>query len=293
MPNLKDIRRRIGSVKSTQKITRAMKMVAAARLRRAQERIDQFRAYADLTSSILAEVSAGATAEDHPLLERREVNNRLILEITSDRGLCGAFNGNLNRMVEEAVKEGDPKPELALIGRKANDYFRVRDVTVREYYATVFDDPSYATAARIASELAELYVKGEIDQIDLAFNEMVSMISQKPTIRTLLPVEVPEKQGDDEEEADEELGPVGFIFEPDRGELLGKLLPMYVEVQVYRALAESMAAEHAARMTAMDNATNNAADMIDHLTLVYNRARQSAITAELMDIVGGAEALSE
>ena len=154
MPNLKDIRRRICSVKSTQKITRAMKMVAAARLRRAQERIDQFRAYADLTSSILAEVSAGATAEDHPLLERREVNNRLILEITSDRGLCGAFNGNLNRMVEEAVKEGDPKPELALIGRKANDYFRVRDVTVREHYATVFDDPSYATAAGIASELA-------------------------------------------------------------------------------------------------------------------------------------------
>jgi F-type H+-transporting ATPase subunit gamma len=292
MPNLKDIRRRIGSVKSTQKITRAMKMVAAARLRRAQERIDQFRAYADLTSSILAEVSAGATAEDHPLLERREVENRLILEITSDRGLCGAFNGNLNRMVEEAVKEGDPKPELALIGRKAADYFRNRDATVREHYRGVYEDPSYATAARIASELAELYVKGEIDQIDLAFNEMVSMISQKPAIRTLLPVEVPEKQ-DEEEGGGEGLRPVGFIFEPDRGELLGKLLPMYVEVQVYRALAESIAAEHAARMTAMDNATNNAADMIDHLTLVYNRARQSAITAELMDIVGGAEALSE
>lgn len=291
MANLKDIRRRIGSVKNTQKITRAMKMVAAARLRRAQERINKFRAYADLTSSILAEISAGASAGDHPLLERREVENRLILEITSDRGLCGAFNGNLNRAVEDAVKEaGDPKPRLSFIGRKGADYFKRRDVEVREHYKGVYDDPSYATAARIASELAELYVRGELDQIDLAFNEMVSMISQKPAIRTLLPVEVPERQ---EQAAGEDLGPVGFIFEPDRSELLGKLLPMYVEVQVYRALAESIAAENAARMTAMDNATNNASDMIDHLTLVYNRARQSAITAELMDIVGGAEALSE
>jgi len=291
MPSLKDIRRRIGSVKNTQKITRAMKMVAAARLRRAQERIDKFRAYADLTSSILGEVSAGASAEDHPLLERREVNNRLILEITSDRGLCGAFNGNLNRNVEEAVKTADPKPRLSFIGRKGADYFRRREVEVREHYKGVYDDPSYATAARIASELAELYTGGQFDQIDLAYNEMVSMISQKPAIRTLLPVEMPERQ--EQESAGDALGPVGFIFEPDRAELLGKLLPMYVEVQVYRALAESIAAEHAARMTAMDNATNNAADMIEHLTLVYNRARQSAITAELMDIVGGAEALSE
>jgi F-type H+-transporting ATPase subunit gamma len=290
MANLKDIRRRIGSVKNTQKITRAMKMVAAARLRRAQERIDKFRAYAELTSSILAEVSAGASAGDHPLLERREVKHRVILEITSDRGLCGAFNGNLNRAVEDELKQADPTPELALIGRKGADYFRSREATVREHYKHVYDDPSYDTAAGIASELAELYKAGEVDQIDLAFNEMVSMISQKPTIRRLLPVEVPQQAT---EETAEDLGPVGFIFEPDRTELLGRLLPMYVEVQVYRALAESIAAEHAARMTAMDNATNNAADMIDHLTLVYNRARQSAITAELMDIVGGAEALSE
>jgi F-type H+-transporting ATPase subunit gamma len=291
MANLKDIRRRIGSVKNTQKITRAMKMVAAARLRRAQERIDKFRPYADLTSSILAEVAAGASAEDHPLLERREVEQHLILTITSDRGLCGAFNGNLNRQVEDAVRGADPTPELSLIGRKAADYFRSRDVTIREHYKQVYEDPSYDTTAAIASELAELYVSGAVDRIDLAFNEMASMISQKPVIKQLLPVELPAREGS--EDGGEGLGPVGFIFEPDRGELLGRLLPMYVEVQIYRALAESMAAEHAARMTAMDNATNNAADMIDHLTLVYNRARQSAITAELMDIVGGAEALSE
>jgi F-type H+-transporting ATPase subunit gamma len=290
MPNLKDIRRRIGSVKNTQKITRAMKMVAAARLRRALDRIEKFRAYADLTSSILAEVSAGAAAEDHPLLGRREVEHRLVLEISSDRGLCGGFNGNLNRAVEEVTRSADPKPELSFIGRKGADDFKRRDVAMREHYKGVYDDPSYAAAARIAAELAALYVKGEIDQIDLAFNEMVSMISQKPAIRTLLPIEVPQRLAEDAEQA---LGPVGFIFEPDRTELLGKLLPMYVEVQIYRALAESIAAEQAARMTAMDNATNNAADMIEHLTLVYNRARQSAITAELMDIVGGAEALSE
>ncbi len=290
MANLKAIRRRIGSVKNTQKITRAMKMVAAARLRKAQETVESFRSYADLTSTILTEVAEGATADDHALLERRDTKKSLLLVICSDRGLCGGFNGNLFRDIFKYVQETEPAPAISIIGRKASDYFERRPVTIDQKYDGVYDDPSYETAAKIARELADRYAAGEIDHIQLVYNEFISMISQKPTFRQLLPVVLPEP---DEEGEDDWIVPADFIFEPDRAELLGKLLPQYVEVQVYRALIESLAAEHAARMTAMDNATKNAEEMLDHLTLVYNRARQSAITSELMDIVGGAEALND
>jgi F-type H+-transporting ATPase subunit gamma len=295
MATLKDIRRRIGSVKSTQKITRAMKMVAAAKLRKAQDRAEAFRAYADLSASILAEVAAGSTAEDHPLLERRDEPRRaLVLVIGADRGLCGGFNSNLNREIlcrlKDAAGGGGLVPELDLIGRKPRDFFARRDAVVRKFHAGVYDAPDYGTAARIARELSASYEAGELDRIDLAFNELVSMVSQKPVVKPLLPIALPEKT---DEGGGDGLRPAGFVFEPGRRELLGRLLPLYVEVQIFRALLESIAAEHAARMTAMDNATNNASDMIEHLTLVYNRARQSAITSELMDIVGGAEALGE
>jgi F-type H+-transporting ATPase subunit gamma len=288
MANLKAIRRRISSVRNTQKITRAMKMVAAAKLRRSQETMEKFRAYADLTASILSEVAAGATAEDHPLLERREPEKSLVLIICSDRGLCGGFNGNLCREVFAHVQKAEPTPAISIIGRKARDYFERRPVTIDTKYSGVYDDPGYSTAAEIARGLAKRYAEKEIDRIDLVYNEFVSMIAQKPVFRQLLPVVLPEKEAGQEGEW---IPPVDFIFEPDRAALLGELLPKYIEVQVYRALIESIAAENAARMTAMDNATKNAEEMLDHLTLVYNRARQSAITNELMDIVGGAEAL--
>jgi len=295
MPSLKDIRRRIGSVKSTQKITRAMKMVAAAKLRRAQDTMESFRSYADLTSSILAEVAAAAPADSHPLLKRRETEKALLLVITADRGLCGGFNANLNRAALLQIKEADPKPEISIIGRKAKSFFDRQDVEIQEFYADVYADPSFETAARIAREIAAKYESGEIDKIDIIYNKMISMMSQQPTVHPLLPVALPEKAEADEEEGGDkdDLEPVGFIFEPRQEELLDRLLPMYVEVEVYRAIIESIASEFAARMTAMEAATSNAQDMIDHLTLVYNRARQSAITSELMDIVGGAEALSE
>ncbi|MCP4603980.1 MAG: ATP synthase F1 subunit gamma [Proteobacteria bacterium] len=290
MANLKAIRRRITSVRNTQKITRAMKMVAAARLRKAQETVEQFRSYADLTSTILAEVAQGSSDVDHPLLKRREPKKSNVIIICSDRGLCGGFNGNLFREVHTHVEQADPTPVLSIIGRKAVDYFQHRPVTIEKRYENVYEELGYETAAKIARELADKYAAGEIDQIQLAYNEFVSMMTQRPTFRQLLPVVLPEQKS---EEDDDWVMPVDFIFEPGRDALLGRLLPQYVEVQVYRAIIESVAAEHAARMTAMDNATRNAEEMLDHLTLIYNRARQSAITSELMDIVGGAEALND
>ncbi len=289
MANLKTIRRRIQSVQNTQKITRAMKMVSAAKLRRAQERVTRFRPYADLTETVLREVARGASQKAHPLLVHRKVENAVVLLLTSDRGLCGAFNGNLCRDVFSRIAGEERHAGLVLVGKKGADFFSRRPVTVMKRYKGIYDMPVLDASKRIALELIELFASGEVDRIDLAFNEFVSVIKQQPTFRPLLPIVL--EQGE-EEDADI-LGPAGYKFEPDRRSLLAELLPRYVEVQVYRALVESVAAEQAARMTAMDSATNNAGDMIDHLTLQYNRARQSAITKELMDIVGGAEALGD
>jgi len=287
MPSLKHIRRRIGSVKSTQKITRAMKMVSAAKLRKAQETVERFRSYADATASMLAEVASDAGGEEHPLLERREVKSALLLVISSDGGLCGGFNTNLNRMVFERVKQESLPSSLALVGRKATAYFQIRPVKIAEVFQNVYSEPGYAVAVKIARRLIASYTSGEVDRIDIAYNEMLSVSSQKPTIRTLLPIELPAV----EESSDKGALAGTYTFEPNGEQLLAKILPMYVEVTVCRALLESIAAEHASRMAAMDAATTNAQEMIEHLTLVYNRARQSAITSELMDIVGGAEAL--
>jgi F-type H+-transporting ATPase subunit gamma len=287
MPSLKHIRRRIGSVKNTQKITRAMKMVAAAKLRKAQETVERFRSYSNATVSMLAEVARDAGGEEHPLLERRPVQSSLVLVISSDRGLCGGFNTNLNRMVGAHLKAQAPAPSLAIVGKKSAAYFQRRDAIIAEIFADVYSEPGYAVAARIARRLIAKYTSGEVDRIDLAYNEMLSVASQKPTIKPLLPIELPAA----EESSGKESLAGTYLFEPDGEQLLAKILPMYVEVAVCRALLESIAAEHASRMAAMDAATTNAQDMIEHLTLVYNRARQSAITSELMDIVGGAEAL--
>ena len=289
MPSLKHIRRRIASVKSTQKITRAMKMVAAAKLRKAQETVERFRSYSDATASMLAEIAADAGGEEHPLLERRTVKSALIIVISSDRGLCGGFNTNLNRMVFEHVKQETPTPALGIVGKKATAYFQRRHVEISEIFADVYSEPGYAIAAKIARRLIARYVSGEVDRIDLAYNEMISVSTQKPTVRPLLPIEMPAAA----EGGDDGKGSAAgtYLFEPGGEQLLAKILPLSVEVAVCRALLESIAAEHASRMAAMDAATTNAQDMIEHLTLVYNRARQSAITSELMDIVGGADAL--
>ena len=286
MPSLKDIRKRIASVKSTQQITKAMKMVAAAKLRRAQESIVSARPYADKMREVIGSLSLRVELDRHPLLTRREVKKREILMITSDRGLCGGYNQNLIREVVHLLREkpeGVEADQLNIIGRKGLEYFKRRDVPIRREYKNIMGDIQYKTVAEVGKDIVAAYEAGEFDELIMVYNHFRSAISQNVTVQKLLPIEpitVPE-------------GTVltDYIYEPSEREILDQLLPRYIEVQIYRAMLEALASEYGARMTAMESATNNAAEMIDRLTLDMNRARQAAITKELMEIVGGAEAL--
>jgi F-type H+-transporting ATPase subunit gamma len=287
MAALKDIRKRIGSVKSTQKITRAMKLVAGARLRKAQENIEALRPYALKTFEVLSGVAARVSPEEelHPLLARREPKKIMLVVLTSDRGLAGAFNSNICRAAYKRWKDLEAEGaevSFGVIGRKGRDYFKRRDANIQHDFVGVFEDLTSDKAGEIGRYIVDEYTSAELDACYLVYNEFKSAISQQVCIEPLLPItpmELPEDQLGD------------FIYEPSQEALLDSLLPMYVEVEIYRALLESVASEHGARMTAMDSATNNASDLIDRLTLQYNRARQAAITKELMEIIGGAEAL--
>jgi len=286
VPNLRHIRKRIVSVRGTQKITRAMKMVAAAKLRRAQENITRLRPYAIKTAEVMGTVASRVEEMDHPLLRRRDPKSIFILVLTSDKGLCGSFNTNINRRAQKFVDghraEGG-EIHLAVVGKKGLSYFRHRGYEISMEYKGVFESLSFEKAAEIARTIMGAYEKGELDASYVCYNEFKSAMRQEVIVEQLLPI-VPR------EIPPEWIG-AELIFEPGRRELLDRILPMYVEIEIYRALLESVASEHGARMTAMENATNNASDMIKNLTLVYNKARQAAITRELMDIVGGAEAL--
>ena len=286
MANLKAIRLRIGSVKNTQKITKAMKMVAAARLRRAQQNIIDLRPYAKKTMEVLASVAAQSEGHDdlHPLLETRPIQKVLLLVITSDRGLAGAFNTNVNKNVWRVKTELEAEGKevsMAVVGRKGREYLKRREANIRYTFTGVFEKLSIEKAGDIARAIVTEYEKSDLDAVYIIYNEFKSAISQKVQSDQLLPI-VP---------ADIPEGTPDFIYEPNREALLDRLLPMYVELEIYRALLESVASEHGARMTAMDNATRNASELVSKLTLVYNRARQAAITKELMEIIGGAEAL--
>ncbi|MDI6755208.1 MAG: ATP synthase F1 subunit gamma [Thermodesulfobacteriota bacterium] len=292
--SLRDIRKRISSVRSTQQITKAMKMVAAAKLRRAQESMLATRPYALKMFEVLSRLAARTTAEAHPLLDRREPKRVEVVLFTSDRGLCGAFNMNLIQRAERFLEEGKTKIEetaLSFIGRKGRDYFRRRNVVMRREYVNFFGKVDYLLAAKIGQELVQAYCEKKVDGIYLLYSEFRSAVQQRVILEKVLPI-IP-KSPAEEERAPATSGPpaVDYLYEPSEGEILDKLLPMYVEVQVYRALLESLASEYGARMTAMENATNNATEMIDKLTLIYNKARQAAITKELIEIVSGAEAL--
>jgi F-type H+-transporting ATPase subunit gamma len=286
LPNTRDLVRRIQSVKGTQQITKAMKMVAAAKLRRAQEAITEARPWADTLSHVLANV-ASRTEFSHPLLEAHEGDRTWLVVISSDKGMCGSFNANLMRSIEkDLLAERWPEVELAVVGRKASDYFRSRRwprvIDERETMTNL----TAADGPRLGRQFIEAFTSGEVDSVWLAYNSFVNMIRQDVTVARLLPLEPPKVE---EDEADD--SQVDYLYEPDARSLLAELLPRHVETQVQRALYDSAAAEQAARMTSMDAATRNAGDMIDALTLLYNRTRQAAITKELIEIVSGAQAL--
>lgn len=287
MPTLRDIKRRIKAVHSTSKITKAMKMVAASKFRKAQQRMFELRPYADRMNSVLSSLAGSAESEIHPLLAVRPRQNMDIIVLTSDRGLCGAFNSNILRAASKHIshlkKEGF-EVSVSAIGRKAVDYFKRRNVSLKKSWTGISGRISYANAQEIATDIIERYTNEATDEIILAYNEFKSVAAQKVVVTRLLPLASIEA-------AAETLPVFNFIYEPSKEDIFSNLLPKNVEIQVFRALLESQASEEAARMSAMENATKAANDMIDSLTLQFNKARQASITKELMDIVGGVEAL--
>lgn len=289
MATLRDIRRRIRSVESTQKITRAMKLVAAAKLRRAQERIMSARPYAVKMAELLASLVRRAEGEAHPLLVRREAARKRLVIITADKGLCGAFNSNILRASLAFLREqGETSVTLVVVGKKARDFYRRRPYQIKSEMLGFFDRLAYSHAQELAGGLMQEYLAGEVDEVHLMYNEFRSVAVQRVKREQLLPIE-PAATPDGEGEA----AAGDYIYEPSPEAILAALLPRHVTTQVYRALMESVAGEYGARMTAMEAATKNAKEMIGVLTIQYNKARQERITKELLDIVGGAEALRQ
>jgi F-type H+-transporting ATPase subunit gamma len=290
MASLIDIRRRLRSVKSTQQITKAMKMVAAAKLRRAQDRVIGARPYAKLLSNVLASVMAKAGEVEHPLLAVREEKRVIIVVMAGDRGLCGAFNTNVHRATQHLIAEHPGWTEVRVlpVGKKAIEFWRRRKYPFTEKtYSGIFAGVRYADAKEIAGQIAQEFVAEKVDAVYVVVNEFRSVLSQVVRTVRLLPLS-PEAPAAAPAAATEG---IEYIYEPDATTILAWLLPRYLEFGVYRALAESAAAEMGARMTAMDSASKNAGEMIDKLTLTYNRARQARITRELIEIVSGAAAL--
>jgi F-type H+-transporting ATPase subunit gamma len=286
---LRDIRRRITSVQKTQQITSAMRMVAAAKLRRSQDAIIAARPYAEQMFASLEEIGRRAQEPEHPLLEQREERRSLeLVVVTSDRGLCGAFNANAIKRAEAILKEREPRFDsvsLAIVGRKARDYFRRRRAGQIVETWTDLGNVEYRHAAEIAEHVSKRFTTGEVDEVVLVYNEFVSALSQVPRDVVALPL-VPERvEGDVEEAA------IPFNIEPNAETVYAVLIPNALEFNIYRVLLESQAGEHAARMTAMESATRNTEELISSLTLQFNRARQAAITKELVEIVTGAQAL--
>jgi F-type H+-transporting ATPase subunit gamma len=284
MANLRDIRTRIRSVKNTQQLTYAMKLVSATKLRRAQERILSARPYARRMLQVLNSLAARANPEGHPLLARRGDGKVELVVITADRGLCGGFNANIVKAaLEEMGRREGQQLTLTLVGKKGRDFFRRRRVSVRREMVDLFRNVTYAHAADLARELIDGYVARNLDAVYLVYNEFKSAIQQRVVTEKLLPIEQLALEG--------EGPPTDYIYEPGEKELFDRLLPKHVEIQVYRALLESAASEQGARMAAMDSATNNAADMIESLTLNMNKVRQAGITKEILEVVSGAAAL--
>ena len=293
MPSLQALRRKLASVKNTQKITKAMKMVAAAKLKRAQDRTLAARPYAHTLRRVVANLGEHASRTAHPLLHKRTGQNINLLVVTSDRGLCGAFNANIIRRAVEFLNEHSrhgKQISVSLVGRKSIDFFRRRSWPIRQEWPGVFDRLSYEHALDIGHHIIQQYNAAAFDQLYVVYNEFKSVMQQWVVVEQLLPITGLEEEGAAPEAHADIHG--SYLYEPDEHELLDTLLPKHFEVQAFRVLLESAAAEQAARMTAMDGATRNAGELIKQVTLSYNKTRQAAITKELMDIVGGAEALN-
>ena len=294
MPSLIDLRRRIRSVKNMQQITKAMKMVSAAKLRRAQEHALGSRPYAEMMGHVLANVSRAAANLDEPaelpLLDVREEKKIALILVSSDTGLAGAFNANLFRIAQRFIDEhSSAELQIEAIGRKGRDHFRRRKFNLSGEHVGIVDKPKFEEAREIAKQMIEAYSKGEVDAVYIAGNEFKSAMAPNLVLKKILPVELPKSE---EEEKQKDETQVDYIYEQPPQELLRELLPRYVEMSVYRALLESISAYHAARMTAMDAASKNAGDVIQDLTLNLNRVRQASITREIIEIVSGAAALA-
>jgi F-type H+-transporting ATPase subunit gamma len=284
MPSLRDIKRRIKSVENTQQITKAMEMVAAARLRRAQAHVEAARPYGLKMQQMLESLASAAAGLHHPLFEEREIKKRLLVVFTSDRGLCGSYNSNIIRTATQYIKDSDPgSVQLGLIGKKGADFFRRRPYPISISIPDLGGKVDLMRTRELASQITEMFQSGEVDEVRLLYTSFVSTVRYRITLERFLPVEKP----------DAESGgmPSEYIFEPDADRIFANLVPRYCVTKILQAMLESFASEHGSRMIAMGNATRNADEMIDHLTLVRNKARQAAITKELLDIVGGVEAL--
>ena len=294
MPSLQSLRRKIAAFKNTQKITKAMKMVAAAKLKRSQDRILAARPYAHKMRGVLSNLSQRVNRTSHPLLQKREGKKIEILVVTSDRGLCGGFNGNIVRKSAEFVRQCEAEGlsvNLSIIGRKGRDYFRRRSWPIRQEWTGIFDKLTFEHAIDIGGDLTENFVKGTFDELYVVYNEFKSAIQQRVIVEKLFPIDTAAEFGTAPNSTGQSTIGGSYFYEPDEGELLTALVPKHFQIQAYRILLESAAAEHGARMAAMDGATRNAGQLIKKVTLYYNKTRQAAITKELMDIVGGAEAL--
>ncbi len=292
MPTLRDIRKRLKAIQSTKKITAAMKMVAAAKMRKVQDRMMNFRPYSSRMQTVLSDLARVAERELHPLLALRMRKTVEVVVITSDKGLCGAFNANILRTAYkylEGLKHEGVQITLSTVGRKARDFFRRRGYTMRNSWVGLSGKVSYTNAQEIAANLVENYTNETFDEVIVIYNEFKSLIAQKVTMMKLLPLGVIEG----EETPKEAAMTADYLYEPSRAIIFERLLPKYIEIQIYRALLESSAAEEAARMAAMENATKNCSELINKVTLLANKVRQAGITKDLMDIVGGVEALKQ
>lgn len=285
MASLKDLRKRIQSVKSTRQITKAMKMVSASKLRKSQEALLSLRPYAYKLIGLINALKDRMDDYDHPLLSRREIKKTVLVVVSSDRGLCGSYNSNIIKKAESYIKEAGLTPDnciMDFVGKKAYEYFKKRYSNIG-YNDRIGEDPTYQSISYFSERIIENYIEGDFDSLVVIYNEFKSAMSQKITVQRLFPIVTPEYE--------EVLTLDNFKYEPSKPEVLNELLPKYVRVEALRIMLEGLASEHGARMTAMENATKNSDEMIKRLSIVYNRQRQSAITTELMEIVGGKEAL--